>query len=428
MDSLKEKAKAIFEGRYDFPRNVGGEQNDEIRELEFWLDKIAQGIKTQRELLQHEAEVLIKRDWRLIQTSNDLKIERDKIRAVIENVDEGLILLNDRGEIKLSNSWVESRLDLKNGSLLGRNINNLQLNKKVITLLKKIKKSEKRILRLEVAGLKEEPEAEEFFLVSAITISKASPGAAAWALSFRDITREKKINQMKSEFISIAAHQLRTPLSAIKWIFHMLLTGSEGPVSQEQEKLLKKGYASNERMIVLVNDLLDVSRIEEGSFLFDFKKTNLPDLLKKTVEEALPLATENKIEIEFNHAQIPFPTIGADVAKLKLAFQNILENAVKYSNSGQKVVITLRKEMDSFLITFEDRGVGIPKDQHDRVFGKFFRGSNVMKTETDGTGLGLFITKSIIKKHAGEIWFESTPSQGTTFFVRLPINQGGEKL
>ena len=172
---------------------------------------------------------------------------------------------------------------------------------------------------------------------------------------------------MKSEFISIAAHQLRTPLSAIKWIFHMLISEDLGPVNSAQKSFLQKGYDSNERMIVLINDLLNVTKIEEGRFLFDFEKVSLKDLLEQILGESIAVAAKNGVALEFNAPKIMLPTILADAQKMKIAFQNLIDNAIKYSFPQGKVIVTLKKELDRYLINISDQGVGVPQDQKQRI-------------------------------------------------------------
>lgn len=419
---LKELARNIFEGRFDFSLPQEKERaEDEFAELGFWLKKIASSVKTQRELLQHEAEILNKRDVRLIQASTELKIERDKIRTLVENVAEGLILLNHQGEITLVNPWAEKITGLDKKELLGKKIETTPLDRKIVDVYLKQKNEAGNLIKQEISGVSTKDGQEQFFLITVVPISAQGDRQGACILSFHDVTREKMVEKMKSEFLSIAAHQLRTPLSAIKWIFHMLLNGDLGEITKTQREFVKKGYESNERMILLINDLLNVTRIEEGRFLFDFVKTSIKTMLDKLLEDFIPIAAKNKVKIEFNYPKIPLPATLVDEQKLELAFQNLIDNAIKYSPEGGTVKISLKKEKGFFLITISDEGVGIPRQQQGKIFNKFFRGSNVIKLETDGTGLGLFITKNIIEKHDGSISFVSQENQGTTFSVTLPI-------
>lgn len=232
--------------------------------------------------------------------------------------------------------------------------------------------------------------------------------------------REKELNKMKSEFISVAAHQLRTPLSAIKWIFSILLTEDTGKITEEQKDVLKKGEVSTEKIIDLVNDLLNVSRIEEGKFVYNFKKVSLHDILKKIILIEEKNIKEKEINLIFEKEKKYDFIIEADPEKLFVAFQNIIENALNYSLKKGIINIFLQETKFDFIVKIEDNGIGIPKKQMSKIFTKFTRGENVLRMQTEGTGLGLFITKNIIIKHNGKITVDSEESKGTKVIVSLP--------
>lgn len=233
--------------------------------------------------------------------------------------------------------------------------------------------------------------------------------------------REKFIENLKTEFVSIAAHQLRTPISAIKWIIRMLMDEDLGPLNKDQKDYLTKAYLNNERMIKLINDLLNVSKIEEGKFL------NKPtqEILPKIIEEALALllsAAKNKqLKLTFEKPKGKLPKILIDKDKIILVLHNLVENSIKYTNEGEiKVKIEFSKEHKQFLVSVKDTGVGVPKEEQDKIFTRFFRAGNASKVDTEGTGLGLYITQHIIQSHGGKIWFESEEGKGTTFYFTLP--------
>ena len=234
--------------------------------------------------------------------------------------------------------------------------------------------------------------------------------------------RDEAVSRMKSEFLSIAAHQLRTPLSAFKWLLRLVLDGDLGKLKKSQEELLQKGYDSNERMIELVNDLLDVVRIEEGRFNYTFTRTSLVRLLEKTIRDMKILADQKGIVLTF-HTQPPaaIPMVALDTEKFPLAFTNILDNAIQYTLPKGKVDVDITFQKD-ILVTVRDTGVGIPKRQLPRVFTKFFRGDNAVRIQTSGSGLGLFIAKNIIEKHGGKIWIESIEGKGTTVYFTIPAS------
>lgn len=233
--------------------------------------------------------------------------------------------------------------------------------------------------------------------------------------------RLKEIDQMKTEFISVASHQMRTPLSATKWVLKMIMDGDLGPLNQQQREMLTKGYETNERMIILINDLLNVSRIEEGRFQYRFVHMALDRVIQSVTQEMYNAIRKKEIKFDFKKPKEALPRVNIDPQKIRLVVQNLLDNAIKYTPSGGKVTLSLWKDDHQVVCSVADSGVGIPVSQQSRLFSKFFRADNVVRMQTDGSGLGLFIVKNIIERHRGGVWFESIEGKGTTFFFSLPI-------
>lgn len=233
------------------------------------------------------------------------------------------------------------------------------------------------------------------------------------------LKRAKELDRMKSEFISIAAHQLRTPLSAVKWTLKMVVDGDLGALTPEQKTFLMQGYQSNERTIRLVNDFLNVARIEEGRFSFEFSPHKLEDLIDNLLQEFSHIIKEKKIKLIFKKPLEVLPPVNIDPAKMRLAIQNLIDNAIKYTPEKGEVTITIKYSKLNTEVSVKDSGIGIPKSQQDRLFTKFFRSENAVKSQAEGTGLGLFIAKNIIEKHGGKIWVESEENKGTTFYFTI---------
>lgn len=242
-------------------------------------------------------------------------------------------------------------------------------------------------------------------------------------LTLQDVSREHTIERLKTEFVSIAAHQLRTPLSATKWGLGIFLDGSMGKLTAKQLEFLKRVYTNNERMIALVNDLLNVARIEEGKFVYALAMTDMGKLLDSVINQLKEEIKNKIIKIEIRRPKNILPEIFVDAEKIALAIQNIVENAVKYSEKGDEIAVTLKATDQTLEVIVQDTGVGIPRKQQSRVFSKFFRGENVIRMETEGSGLGLFIAKNIIDAHGGKINFSSEEGKGTMISVSLPIKR-----
>ncbi|MFH1392570.1 MAG: HAMP domain-containing sensor histidine kinase [bacterium] len=225
----------------------------------------------------------------------------------------------------------------------------------------------------------------------------------------------------KSEFIAIAAHQLRTPLSGVKWTLKMLIDGDIGSITNEQKEFLKRAYETNERMIYLVNDLLDVAHIEEGHFIYEPQACQLEDLIKETIAGFQKDLMAKQINLEIKQQNKNLPKVQIDLEKIRLVLQNLLENAIHYTPIKGKIKVCLEQINDNLKVSIKDNGFGVPKEQQTRIFSKFFRGRNVIKKDTSGTGLGLYIAKNIVEAHNGQIGFESEENNGSVFWFELPL-------
>ncbi len=230
----------------------------------------------------------------------------------------------------------------------------------------------------------------------------------------------QEFDEIKSNFISVVAHQLRTPLSGVKWTLSMILNGEMGELNNDQKTFLMKTYESNARMITLVNDMLDTDRIQSGKVHYGFRFINIIDLLDNVLFETSPEASKRNISIEFKNKLENLPQAFVDPETMRAVLQNLLENSIKYTMGGGKIEIDVQDKGKELEVSIADNGIGIPEDQKKKVFGRFFRATNAVKQETDGSGLGLYIAQNIIEKNGGKIWFESTEGKGTTFHFTVP--------
>ncbi len=242
--------------------------------------------------------------------------------------------------------------------------------------------------------------------------------------------RLQELEQAKSKFVSVTTHQLRTPLSAIKWTFHMLMQGALGPISEEQRTFVQKGFNSTQRMILIVNDLLNIDHIEAGRDDYNFVPVRLEELVDGLIFEFTNQCQSKDIKLIFHQPDEPLPVVSADPVKLGMVFENLIDNAIKYTKRGGQVEIYLKSDRVNTArgvveVIVNDNGIGIPTDDRRKIFHRFFRARNAVKVETDGSGLGLFISHDIVQKHNGEIWFESQEGQGSNFHFTIPVRQPG---
>lgn len=230
----------------------------------------------------------------------------------------------------------------------------------------------------------------------------------------------QKLDKQKSEFIGVVAHQLRTPLSGIKWTISMILN-KEMKDEKETESFLKKVYESNDRIIRLVNDMLLADRIESTSEKYEFTSVQLTSLLDEVLSEVMPQISKKRGSVRVENIEKGLPEARADSPKIRAVLQNLLENSAKYIKNEGSIVIRF-DVVDKFVqISIKDDGIGIPLEEQSNIFTRFFRGSNAVKVVTDGSGLGLFIARSIVVSHGGKLWFESKDGKGATFYFTLPI-------
>ncbi len=236
-----------------------------------------------------------------------------------------------------------------------------------------------------------------------------------------NIRKSKEIDKAKSEFVSLASHQLRSPLSVISWYSEMLLQGDVGEVTSEQREWICGIRLSSQRMTELVNALLNVSRIDLGTFAITLAAVDIRALAIDVVDEVKVQTNDREQNLSVDIAE-NLPVFQADEKLLRMVFQNLLSNASKYTQKGGKISLSVRLSNGNIVIAVSDSGIGIPKDQQARIFTKLFRAENAQISGVEGTGLGLYIVKSIIDNAGGSIRFESAENKGTTFVVSLPVN------
>ena len=240
------------------------------------------------------------------------------------------------------------------------------------------------------------------------------------AIITRSFERLAEASRMKSEFINVVSHQLRSPLSNLRWTIELLMSGRLGKIEEGQIEYFSILKENSGRMQELVSDLLTVSRIETATLPLKKEETSLKEVIDELVSEFRPFARASNVEIEFN-PQKNLPKILTDPSQISLVIENFMDNAVRYIGNNGKIKILLEKRNKNLYFEIEDNGVGIPRGDQKYIFQKFFRSENVLKYQTQGTGLGLYISKAIIEKSGGKIGFKSQENKGSTFWFTLPL-------
>jgi PAS domain S-box-containing protein len=406
FNNMTEKLQELYNNQEKTIQEKTAQLSEKVQDLE----------KTKTEILHLLEEQNI--------AKQKLEQEKAKDDAIITSIGDALIVVDNAAKIVMVNPSAEELLEKKLTE-----INNKPYFEAVAVY------DEQDILvppdkqPVHVALLQHSKESQSYIYkksdkkvtitITATPIIQADKVQGVIAI-IRDITKEREIDRMKTEFISLASHQLRTPLSAIKWFTEMLLSGDAGQLSQEQSDFARNISDSTERMIQLVNSLLNISRIESGRILIDPRPTDLKELVQGVV-------TDLKAKIEERHQNLiisvheDLPKINIDPRLIRQVYMNLLTNAIKYTPKQGEITVFISKKDDEIISQVTDNGYGIPKSQQSRMFQKFFRAENVVKIETDGTGLGLYLIKAIIESSKGRIWFESEEGKGTTFWFSLPL-------
>ena len=390
----------------------------DITEIKKFQENLEEKVKERTYELETAKKALINMLEDAEEARKRIEEEESKTRATLISLTDGLIVFNKDRKITLVNPEAESALGLKENQILNREIGNISEFPNLTELYRVLGK------KIEWTGQKYELVFEKPIKrysqvsIAPVVVDKETIGLM---VIMHDITREREIERLKTEFVSIAAHQLRTPLSAVKWTLKMLLDGDIGPLTSEQIEFLMKGYQSNERMIILINDLLNVARIEEGRIIYELTSCSIEKIIQETINNLLNITKNKKIKLVFNKPKKSLPKIEIDKEKISIVIQNLIDNAIRFSNPNNIVTVSISCDKINIEVIVEDNGIGIPKEQQRRIFNKFFRADNAIKFETEGSGLGLFIAKNIIEAHKGKISFKSKKGKGTIFKFTLPV-------
>ena len=352
-----------------------------------------------------------------IEATKDLR----KFKQGVEGVTDLVIITDPDGIISYANKAAEKITGFRRVSLLGKTpaLWGKQMDSSFYKKFWKTIKTDKKPFWGEVTNIKKTGELYEAE-INVSPILDDSGNLLFFVGIERDLSKIKAVDRMKTEFISLASHQLRTPLSAVKWFGKMLVSGEAGKLSHTQKDYVEKINESNEREIQLVNSLLNVSRIESGKILIVPKLTDLTKVISNVI-------TDFKMEMGETNTKIrvimdkKIPLVYLDEDLIRHVYANLISNAIRYTMAGGNIIIKVYQSKNYLMTEVKDNGIGIPKEEQKRIFEKFFRASNALKKETDGTGLGLFLSKTIVESSGGKMGFRSSEGVGSTIWFSLPI-------
>ncbi len=361
------------------------------------------------------------------------RVRNEELETVMENIRDGVVVYDTNFRVLSLNGSAENIFGIKAGEVVGIQLNPSGTNNPRLRVITQVVfPSLAPVMNvISDAGWPhiiditlEDPHLELRTVLNRIINEKNE--AVGFLKLVTDSTREKGILESKTEFISVAAHQLRTPLTALNWSFETLnkVLGEKDPDMKEVTDLAKEGWQLTERSLKIVNDLLNAARIESGRFGFNFEEVNLNDFLRTVVSQAEPVAKGYGIRVEFSSGKDY--QVRIDQQLMGIAIANILDNAMKYN--VRNGAVSIRTELDTsgkfVRVVIEDTGVGIPAEEIGKMFEKFYRGTNVVQLEPNGSGLGLYITKNVVEGHGGDVSVQSQIGRGTVFSLTLPLDFG----
>lgn len=347
--------------------------------------------------------------------------------SIVETMTDSLLLLDTQYRVMSINPSTSNLINLEKNNILGKKIDTflyLESGKKFTG--KKLENKLKKKGYIKDFELYIKTVSKDKIPVSLSASKVSSKGTFRGVVCIlRDISERKKVETAKTAFVSLVSHELKVPLTSIKWNSELLISDDYKEDKQKREKMLRSIHRTSNKMVNLVNTFLNISRIEMGKFNVSPEPIDLAETTRKVLEKIKPSYKKKKFQVKTDFPD-EIPKINLDKNLIEIAVQNLISNAFKYTPKKGKITVQLEKKNEKVLLVVEDNGYGIPKKQQDEIFSMMFRAENVRKKDIGGTGLGLYITKTIVKLANGKIWFESEENKGTTFYISIPTS-GMEK-
>jgi len=384
--------------------------------------------QNQSAIIYKLTEQINRLEAKIEEKGKELASAKAKGEAILQSIGDALVVTDQKGTIILVNKAFEEMMGWAEAEAKGKSF--MDLVKSEDEEGNKILGAKRKIMIILSGGANYQRSGREAhyyvrrdgtrFPVNAVVTPIIFAGRRLGAVQvFRDITVERDIDRAKTEFVSLASHQLKTPLSVINWYTEMLIDGDAGGLNEKQRRYINEVARGSHRMVDLVNSLLNVSRLELGTFIVEPEKVDLKKIVRSVLDEFKVKIDEKKLKITFVISK-SFPKYLLDPKLTRIIVQNLVSNSIKYTSNGGWVKIAVGQVKDKILISVLDDGCGIPAGQQSNIFNKLFRADNARVLDPDGTGLGLYIVKTILANVGGEIWFKSREKKGTNFFVTLP--------
>jgi PAS domain S-box-containing protein len=381
---------------------------------------------------QEEARAQLELYTKQLEASRgELKREKALDDAIFSSVGEGIIATDTKGKIIMVNPRAEELLGFGEKELVGKNIFDalplyaekgepVPLDKRPTNI---VLTKGKKVVFNDLDNTYYYAKKNKGMVPVAITASPVSlkNKITGSVQVFRDISREREIDRAKTEFVSLASHQLRTPLSAINWYAETLISKEIGPINPKQKLYLEQMRQGNRRIIQLLNDLLNVSRIDLGTFIVHPTAFSIQETIRGILKDATPIIKQKNLSIKEKYDK-KLKKMTGDINLTRIMVQNIIMNAIKYTPNKGTVSISVTSKNKDLTVLVSDTGLGIPAHQQQYVFNKMFRADNVQKANIEGSGLGLYMVKSITKFLGGDVQFTSKEGKGSSFFLNLPYN------
>lgn len=346
-----------------------------------------------------------------------LEQNEKRFRTLVDNALDSVITIDNTGVIHSSSKSSENIFKYTPSELIGCSIRQLVDEKDADSIMSFLATDQSQFkgIRREITCLRR----KDIPFSAEVSINKMTIDGNPWYLWItRDITERKKLDLMKQEFISTVSHELRTPLTSIKGALGLITSGKSGEIPQQAHKLLDIALRNSDRLVTLINDILDIEKIETGNLIYNLDKHDVITLVKSSIEINNPMAEQNGIKLVLQSDYSKLIAI-VDPDRFIQVITNLLSNAIKYSAKGEEVLVKITKMNDTIRVSIIDKGPGIPSKFHSRIFQKFAQVDSSDKRQKSSTGLGLNISKSIIEKFGGTIGYNSQEGKGSTFFVEL---------